>query len=397
MNIHVLNKLIKTIMLLFIIANCFILTGCWDRREVFDMAVVLGTAIDKTDENEVEVTVQILVPKGVGSQAGIQLGGGKVVVVRSDKGKNIADATSNLEMKLPRNIFWGHCKMFIFGESLVKENGIRKELDFILRHPQPRERAYVYIAEDNAKKFLEKQPYIELYVGEGMRKMIEKKIVVKKSVKDVQELLTSDAKSVVLPYMKQIKSGEKGKENLIATYDAAVFKKDKMVGLLNNNEMRGVLLIRNESKINSITVPLKGQNYVSARVVNVGTKLDPIIKKSEWKMNINVTITCAVSQNGTNLDMMNPKIVKQAEKEIGKVTKSRIEDALQAVQKDLQVDVLGFADSFHQKYPKEWRKVEKNWDEFLPEIKVKTKVSTNVLRSGLTTLPTGLERDEVEK
>ncbi|MFT8320676.1 MAG: Ger(x)C family spore germination protein [Bacillus sp. (in: firmicutes)] len=398
MNMHVFPKLVKMILLLFFCMNCLFLTGCWDRREVFDMAIVLGTAVDKTGENEIEVTLQVLVPKAVGGEAaGSQASDGNVVIVRSEKGKNIADATSNLEMQLSRNIFWGHCKMFIFGESLAKENGIRKELDFLTRHPQPRERAYIYIAEGNAKKFLKEAPSLELYVGEGMRKMIEKKIVVKKTIKDVEEMLTSDSPSVILPYLKLLKNSNEKNQQIMTIYEAVVLDRDKMVRVINNSEMRGLLWIRNETKVNSITVPLEGQEYVSVRVVEGTTKLTPSIKNGKWKIDINVSMQCAVIQNETNLDMMSPKIIEKLEKAVGKMTKSKIDDALQVIQDDIQVDALGFADAFHKKYPKEWEKMKGSWNEFLPEISISTKVQADVLRAGLTTLPAGLKKEEVKK
>ncbi|WP_445487804.1 Ger(x)C family spore germination protein [Niallia sp. 03133] len=397
MNMPIFHLLLKTIMVLFICVNCVFLTGCWDRREVYDMAIVLGTAIDKTEEGEIEVTLQILVPRAVsGGQDGSQSGGGKVVFVRSEKGKNIADATSSLEMKLSRNIFWGHCKMFIIGEQLAKDNGIRKELDFLIRYPQPRERGYIYISEGDAKKILAEPPRLELYVGEGMRKMIEKKIVVKKTVKEVEEMLTSDTKSIVLPLIRMVK-GDQDTKNLLTIYDAAIFNKDKMAGVINNDQMRGLLWIRNETKVNAITVPVEKQNYVSVRVIKQSTKLKPIIKRGKWTMHIDVLMKCDVIQNQTKLDTISPKIVGELEKAVEKKTKQTIEDAVHAMQDDTQVDVFGFADAFHKKYPKEWRRVSKNWNEFFPQVNVSTNVKTDVLRSGLTTLPAGLKKDEVKK
>ena len=45
----------------------------------------------------------------------------------SQTGKNIADALSKLQGKLPREIFWGQCKVFIFGEELAKKGNSRAD------------------------------------------------------------------------------------------------------------------------------------------------------------------------------------------------------------------------------------------------------------------------------
>ena len=78
--------------------------------------------------------------------------------MRSHKGTNVSDAMSKLQGGLPRKIFWGQCKVFVFGEKLAKK-GIQKEIDFILRHPQARERAYLFVSEGKAKSVLEFQSY----------------------------------------------------------------------------------------------------------------------------------------------------------------------------------------------------------------------------------------------
>lgn len=53
--------------LLFFLAS-FLLSGCWDRREVNDTALVLGAAIDKEKGGGIRLTVQILIPKAVNEE-----------------------------------------------------------------------------------------------------------------------------------------------------------------------------------------------------------------------------------------------------------------------------------------------------------------------------------------
>ena len=130
------------------------LSGCWDRVEINDLAIVTAAAIDETDDNQIELSLQVFIPKAIGSGGGQGGGGGggggATTMLRSQKGINISDALSKLQSEIPRKIFWGQCKVFIFGEKLAKE-GIQEQMDFFLRHPQPRERAYLYVSEGKAK------------------------------------------------------------------------------------------------------------------------------------------------------------------------------------------------------------------------------------------------------
>ncbi|RKJ41874.1 hypothetical protein D7X33_35905 [Butyricicoccus sp. 1XD8-22] len=73
-------------------------------------------------------------------------------MVVSHTGNNLAEALSKVQAELSRKVFWGSCKVFIFGESSAKE-GIQNHLDYFLRDPAPRERAYAFVSEGKAKKF----------------------------------------------------------------------------------------------------------------------------------------------------------------------------------------------------------------------------------------------------
>ncbi|HWO96477.1 MAG TPA: Ger(x)C family spore germination protein, partial [Bacillus sp. (in: firmicutes)] len=137
-------------LLLFFCGSVFLVSGCWDRVELNDLAIVTAAAIDKKGENEIELSIQVFIPKtlssGGGQGGGGGSGGGTMTLVTSKKGANLADALSKLQSEIPRKVFWGQCKVFIFGEKLAKE-GIQEQMDFLLRHPQPRERAYMFVSE----------------------------------------------------------------------------------------------------------------------------------------------------------------------------------------------------------------------------------------------------------
>ncbi len=78
-------------------------------------------------------------------------GGGTVTVVKTEQGINLADALSKLQTNLPRKIFWGQCKVFIFGEKVAKE-GIQQSMDLLLRHQQIRERAFLFVSQGLAQQ-----------------------------------------------------------------------------------------------------------------------------------------------------------------------------------------------------------------------------------------------------
>ncbi|MGI2795214.1 Ger(x)C family spore germination protein [Bacillus cytotoxicus] len=401
MNLLSRNIINVFLILLFLLAS-FLLCGCWDRREVNDTALVLGTGIDKEKGKNIRLTVQILVPravKGGQSEAGGGSGGGSQILVRSAIGENMADAASKLQAKFSRKLFWGHCKIYIFSKKFAKEGDIHKQIDFLLRHPEPRERAYLFVSDGEAIDLLKLQPPLESYVGEALRKLSELNIGINVTVIDFEQMLISEAGVALLPLIKKLPpvSRKNKDETMAIVVGTAVFKKDKMIGRMNTKVTRGILWLRNEIQESVVTVnPKKGES-ISLDPVRQKTKLLPTIENGKWKIVAKVQSEGTIVQNGSRFDIMSPNIVKKVEKELEKDIKQYMNLALKQVKKEMNVDAFGFADAFHRKYPKEWDKVKHRWDKLLPQVDVKIVMKTRVRRPGLSTTPVGVKEKEVEK
>ncbi len=392
--------------LLCLISLCgmiLLLSGCWDRLEINDLAIVTAAAIDQIDENTIELSIQVIIPKDLSSGNG-QAGANQqasLTLVRSQKGKNIADAISKLQAKLPRKIFWGQCEVYIFSEQLAKK-GVEEQMDFLLRHPQPRERAYLFVSKGDPKKILEVSTPLERYSAETIMGLSEFRFSMLVTLQSFEEMLTGKAKTAAIPLLDLItipQDDEKIQSNkLPVIIGTVVLNKDKMIGQLTERETRGVLLLRNEQKEFTVTLEssdMKGN--VSLYPVVLHTKLVPEIKHNKWKMIVKVEANGAIAQNGTNLDYSNALFKKKLEKVFQDKIKESIEQSLQKTQQNLKSDIIGFAEEYHREYPNEWKKVENHWEEKFPKVTVKIDVDANIRRQGYINKPGAIPEKEVSK
>ncbi|MGG3494862.1 Ger(x)C family spore germination protein [Peribacillus simplex] len=376
-------------------------SGCWDRVEITDLAVVTAAAIDKKDDNQIELSVQVFIPSSISSGGGqggsSQGGGGVTTLVRSEKGSNISDALSRLQSKLPRKVFWGHCKVFVFGEKLAKE-GVQEQLDFLLRHPQPREKANVYVSKGKAKPILESLPPLENYSGEVLRELSDLHIGMLVTLQDLDEMLTGKPQAAVIPFIKILPPG-KGQTKLQGIpyiVGSAVFKKDKMTGTITEKETRGLLWLRDEIESYTVTLQPKGvKGEISLNPVTAKVKIIPQIINDKWKLLVKVNTEGAVIQNGTNLDLSSPKSLKMAERAYQKDIEKRIELAFLNTQHK-KSDILGLGKDFYRKYPKQFNKVENHWEEIFAEMEVEIDVMAYIRRQGYINKPAGLSENEVK-
>ncbi|GGJ99371.1 germination protein [Lentibacillus kapialis] len=369
------------------------LSGCWDRSEVNDLALIVGMGLDRTDEGDIELSAQIVNPKAMGGQGSSEnsQSGGQPVTVKTGTGKTIFDARSKLQEKVSRRLFEGHNRIVVIGKALA-ERGIRQHIDFFARFPNPRLRANVFFADGKASEILKIMPNFEQDSAEVARELAELRIGMKVTTKDLLQQLASESGATALPRILVDKS-DSGEE--LRVNGTAVFKHNQLIGQIDDALTRGLLWVTDEIETASVTLqPKDAKDYISFKLLRSSTELIPTIKNGKWKMTITITSEDDVVENETKLDMMDPKIIDKLQKQLNKRIRKRIKMVLDDVQEGMEADVFGFADAFHRKYPKQWKKAEDKWDETFPEIEVAIKSDVKIRRPGRSGGPQGVPQDK---
>jgi spore germination protein KC len=402
MKIQNLHKAKKIFLAIFIILNIQLLSGCWDRKEVNDLGLVTAAGIDKKTDKTLELSVLVYIPKSAGRQQSMNGSGGgssAQTLVRSAEGVTIADAMSKLQEKLPRHIFWGHSEVFIFNEKLAK-NGLAKHVDFIMRHPQLRERSQIFISKQKAKEVLRLIPPMERDLAIVLRELESLKTGIEVTVKDYAEMLINESGDTAVPWIKMLPP-EKGKEKIetIAYISGtAIFKKDKMIGKIDDSVTRGVLWLRNEVRLAIVTIKLKENNeYVSLSLQKATTKLIPKVENGKWKMLLKADAEADIVQNTTKLDMTNPVVVNHLQQQLKKEVENRVKLALVQVQKNMKADVFGFGDAFYRKYPNLWKREKSRWNEAFPNVEVTIVSDIKIRRQGMNSVLSAIIPEKVKE
>ncbi|OAS16125.1 hypothetical protein A8708_05910 [Paenibacillus oryzisoli] len=370
-----------------------LLTGCWDRIEVNDVALITGAAVDKIGPNTILLSVQIFVPRSSSNNAMSDQGanvGNQASIVTSATGENIADALSHIQEKLPRKLFWGHSEVFLFSEDIAKD-GIRDEIDYLMRAPQPRERAYMYVVKGMARQMLTTQSFLERNSAEVMREISKGKLSLSTTLADLARMLVDETGAAATPWIKMLPVSAPNNYNNIPTpvNGTAVFLHGKLVGVVDEFTTRGVLWIRNE--INQAVVTVNPEenspSSVSLRLISSSTKIKPVIKNGIWSLDIQIRTENSALQNSTSLkisaDLKDVTIIEAA---MNKDIEDRVRIALNRIQKELKADIFDFGGAFHRAYPKEWEQNKAHWEEIFPKIEVTIHPHATIQRPGLTNI-----------
>ncbi|WP_423802538.1 Ger(x)C family spore germination protein [Neobacillus sp. SAB-20_R2A] len=379
----------KGLLYFLLICLVILLSGCWDRNEVNDLALITAAGFDKFADDKIELTVLVFIPKGGGSNTQTMEssnGGASETLVRSAAGKTVADAMAKLQEKLPRKIFWGHTDVFIFHEELAKQ-GIAKHIDFIMRHPTLRERGQIFVSSQKAKKVLKLMPPLERDLSEVLKELSQHKLGLNITTKKLAQMLVGDSGDCALPWITILPPESKKNPNRTIAYSTgtAIFKRDKMIGIIDDSVTRGVLWLRNEILLGVITIkPPKTDGYISVNVLQAQAKLIPKIQNGKWTITLKSVSASDIVQNETNLDVSNPVVAKSLEPLLAREIEKRIKKARNQVQEEMKADIFGYAEAFHRKYPNIWNKEKYRWDEIFPDVELKFDTECHIRRQGLT-------------
>lgn len=372
-------------------------SGCWNRRELTDLAVVSGIGIDRIKEDgKIALTVQIIKPAAVktptagGGEGGE---GGEGVLLMSSTGQTIQEAVRNLVMQSSRKPFFAHNKVIVVGEELARA-GISPVLDFFTREHEFRRRILLLVVKGEARDVMEVSGGLEKIPADKIQLMMrtQKDVSTTSMVKinDFVRKLSSKNTSPVASRI-EILGADQGKkeEKQVGITGTAVFKKDKLVGWLNKPETRGLLWITGKVNGGIIVVKSPGDESgeISLEILSARSKILPEIRNGQVYITVEVQEEGNIGELIGTGDLTDPEKITSLEKRKAMVIKNEIKRVLEKAQYEFNADIFGFGEAVHRKFPKYWREIEDRWEEKFPTVEVTLKVNAKIRHVGLTTNP----------
>ncbi|MFZ2538331.1 MAG: Ger(x)C family spore germination protein [Oscillospiraceae bacterium] len=371
----------KIVILLIIISNIFLLSGCWNYSEIDKMSIVAGFAIDKGENGQKYNLSAELV--------NIQ-GGEKASAVSSKvleaSGNTIFDALRNMISINPQKLYIGHCKVIIVSEELARE-GIIPVLDVFLRDHELRITNDVLIAKNvKAKEILlqkSETPTINSYNIDEMLHNSSMSLSKSTNVQVYQLVNTISTKGIssTLPAIKIEKINNKDVYKLDGI---AIFLKDKLLGFLNDEESKDFLFIVNKIKGGTITTKIEDNKnlYISGEIFKSKTNVKHEYENTELSVNIETETIIAINDIGayTNYADINEYII--LEKQFKKQLQGDIKSLISKVQNDFGCDIFGFGKSINENDKALWEKYKSNWNETFKTLKVNVDSKIIIRSSG---------------
>jgi spore germination protein KC len=362
----------------------FILSGCWDRAEINDLAFVTASGIDKEEKNKFVTAVQVPLPGAMGG-AGSSGGGGGTVggpyYVDSEAGRNVRESNDNLQRKMSRKLYFGHRRIIVFGERIARE-GFHKSLNVVLEQPQSRLSSFVLVTDGTSMKVLNATPHMEKISSEAIREMAKNYMDL--SVKDVLNDIDRPGKDPVIPVVKVVKTkngDSKDKKDEIMINGVGIFKGEKLVYFADREESMGAMWLLGRMKRKNFTFPVDELAEINVNINHVKIKVKPQLKGDIPSFHLNLIVKSSMMQNEPQLDLSEKKKYQFVTTKMEKEIKQQVESVLNhSKQKGIDVFGLGYYIYTHDNpvWEKKW---ENNWDKVLPEVEIKVSVKADIDQS----------------
>ncbi len=382
----------KKIWGIFIILPSIFFTGCWSSHEINTLAITVSIGIDKTEKGYL-ISEQVINPKVIASKKSTNE---SPVVLYTAEGRDLNEAIRSLTAKSPRRIYNSHLRIIVFGEKAAEE-GIKDTLDYFARDHAYRTDFYFVVAKNTtAKEILsvlspiESIPAIDMY---NSLEISSKDWAPTKTIRIIELVnsIISAGKNPVITGVEIIDgkvtptSTEVLKQSneikKIQYTELGAFKKDKLIGWLQQDESKGYNYITGNVKRTIGYAYYSDTVKITAEVTNAKSNMKVSLINGKPAINVTINVQQNIAAVEGDFDVSkedNKKILNGlSEKKI----KSICEKSVNKAQNQLKTDIFGFGEAVRRKNPKLWEKIKDNWNtEFtqLP-VNITVKVKTNQL------------------
>ena len=354
-----MKKFVLIIITLFIL---LISSGCYNYKEINDMAIVSSIGIDKDNKNDKYiVSAQIMNSKESEDSEDSQ------ITVYTKEGDTVHEALRNITLKSPRKLYGNHLSKIVLSEEVAKE-GIDNILDIFNRITEVRNEFIITIVkEDKASDVLKVLTTTGSIPAEYVK--LSLKIADKTSgltyATKLDEFISLYLKKGIDPVVPVLKIDKKEKKGTtinnitttnpiskIVIEDLAVTNKGKLETYLKNEEIIGYNFLRNQ--IQKMIIPVKcddENNYASILILKNKTKSNAAKKDNKYIINFNINSEAIITEYNCKKDLTDEKVIKELEKDTEKKIKRYIKKSLNK-QKETKGKFLGLERIIYLDYPK---------------------------------------------
>lgn len=374
-------RTLKYISLLVLI----LLSGCWDRAEMNDIAFVTATALDLADNGNLICYLQIAAPtSSKGGMSGGESGNNQNSYVISAEGKTGNEVHQKLQKKSSHSLFYSHRSVVFISERLARQ-GTENLLDIFTHDPRNRLKAYIMVVKDGDGKNERKMESLLKQIPSEVSKELQL------SGDDVAVTLrdffiSSDSEGVhpVVGLIEPELGSNQNHKQIYKVAGAAFFKDYKLSGFLDTDETLALMWMTDKLKYGRITANIpQVSGDVGMMLIHTKGKIVTQTDQDSVHFTIKLEGQGSLVENTTGMDIIDPNNLQQIKKALEDTAKKQVQDFVSKIQKKYKVDSVGFGQEIYKNNPDKWALLKNEWDTQFPEAVISIEVHLKLNGAGM--------------
>lgn len=370
---------------IFLILTIFLLTGCYDHKELNTITIMTATEINKKND-EFIVHAQVVNPQSkdtVNVQAPF--------IIYEGRGKTIHEAYRNIKHQSSRYLYPNHMQLLIINEKLAKED-VNQIIDLFLRIPDIRTEFNVLVGKNDnilsittpiddvsASSILETMKTNNKYLG----------ITNFVTFNEFANMNLNKNLEIILPTIEAVNYNEESTttqntektqiESLYKLENLSIFKDNKLEGYLSKTESITYNVIKNKAESVLITKECEKDKYMTVEATEIKTD----ISTKNKEININVKMTGNINETMCSIKLNDENNIKKLQKDLEKYINEKINTSINNIRNTYNSDIFGFLDLIYKKDYNTYKEIKDSWyDSEYQNIKINIKSSINIIGKG---------------
>lgn len=387
---------------------------------------------------------------GGGGGGGGSSGDGAPVWMASASARSVMEAESKIQRRSATDLFWSHSYVMLISEDLARK-GITNLVGFLTMEPEVRPITRVFVVKGDIQKLLAvqspQQPASARYINSLAKWQTREGTFPEVRLRELEIMLSNRGQQAYIPVIalyepeagkdqkpdqggaegaeegerrneepsrmdqttrergrpsgnggeegkghdeggKAAAGGEQEPKELKAD-GVAVFRGDRMVGILDDEESRGLMWLLGQGRGSTIAVEnehLKGEVVLRALWSSVDRKvIGRDENPEERRFLVMATVEAVIAELNTSEKFMDRKSIAELEKHAALKVEREMRAALSAAQEKYRSDFIGLGEVFRRSVPvRRWEEIGPKWQEVFPRMKIETMATVKIRRRGMT-------------
>lgn len=347
--------------ILIIILTLLLCTGCFDYKEINDLAIINAIGVDY-ENDEYVITLEILNDQ-------IDKDSSKITsYTKVGHGKNLTSAIENAADKLSKQLIFNHIKLMILSKSIIEEK-FENIIDLFLRNTYFRENFYVISATKNKPETLlnhttNEAPIASTAITDTLESIrySSNTNVLKKFDEIIEEVITYGIDTCF--------SNITLKDNEFIVDGMSIFNNYSYKSNLSNEYVKIYNLLTDNFDRPTYTINYDNLSFTTA--INNG-KINTEIKSGT--INVTGNLMGRIIDNDPKYNIRDPKNLERIDNDFTNLLNKKISEFIKVLQ-DNNSDILGITRNYYKKTRT------KDKDYWL-KLNIKSNIKFNINKKGL--------------